>query len=43
MDEETKKLSEDARSRKVKDLNHNEEGILKFGDKLYVPNIEELS
>ena len=42
VDEETRKLCEDAKSGKVKELNCSEEGVLKFENWLYVLNIEEL-
>ena len=41
MDEEIRKLCEDAKSGRMKELNYSEEGILKFGNRLYVPSIKE--
>ena len=42
VDEETKRLCKDVRSGKVKELSCDEEGILKFGNRLYVPHVDEL-
>ena len=42
VDEEIRKLCEDAKSGKVKELNCSEEGVLKFGSRLYVPNVDKL-
>ena len=42
MDKETRKLCYDAKSGKMKELIYSEEGILKFRNRLYVPNVEEL-
>ena len=37
-----KKLYSDVKSGKVKELSCTEEGILKFGSRLYVANVDEL-
>ena len=37
-----RKLCEDVKSGKVKELNCSEEGVLKFRSRLYVPNVEKL-
>ena len=42
MDEGTKKLCSDVKSRKVKELSCSKEGILKFNSRLYITNIDEL-
>ena len=42
MDEKAKRLRKDANDGKVKELSYNKKGILKFGNRLYVPNVEEL-
>ena len=42
VDEETEKLHEDAKSGKMKELRCTEDEILKFGNRLYVPNISKL-
>ena len=42
IDEETKELCSDVKKGKVNELSCSEEGILKFGSRLYVPNVGEL-
>ena len=37
-----KKLCKDVRSGKAKELSCNKEGILMFGNKLYIPHVDEL-
>ena len=40
MDEEGKRLHQDMKDGKVKELSCNEEGVLKFRNLLFVPNVE---
>ena len=42
VNKETEKLREDAKSEKIKKLKCTEEGVLKFENKLYIPDVEEL-
>ena len=37
-----KKLCNNVKSGKVKELSYSEEGLLKFGNILYMPNVDEL-
>ena len=42
MDKESKKMCDDVKSGKMKDLNHDNKEILKFENRLYVLNIGNL-
>ena len=42
MDEEVKRLCKNAIDGKVRELSCSEKGVLKLGNQLYIPNIEEL-
>ena len=42
VDKEMEKLREDAKSEKMKELKCTENGVLKFKNRLYMPNISEL-
>ena len=41
MDKEKKKMFSDVKNRKVKELSYSKEGLLKYGNRLYMLNMDE--